>query len=70
MSPPAAGADPETIAVPEQKVQARLHDGSAIDVEVDGEGPTVLLPVNPVPVEGPRPRSCAGGAPTRPWAAP
>jgi pimeloyl-ACP methyl ester carboxylesterase len=54
MSPPAAGADPETIAVPEQKVQARLHDGSAIDVEVDGEGPTVLLPVNPVPVEGPQ----------------
>src|SRR5215218_4390396 len=50
----APGADPEMIAMPEQKVQARLHDGSAIDVEVDGEGPTVLLPVNPVPVEGPQ----------------
>src|SRR6266508_4205574 len=33
--------------------QARLHDGSAIDVEVHGEGP-VLLPVNPRPVEAPQ----------------
>jgi pimeloyl-ACP methyl ester carboxylesterase len=40
--------------MPEKKVQARLHDGSAIDVEVHGEGPTLLLPVNPVPVEGPQ----------------
>lgn len=40
--------------MPEEKVQARLHDGSAVDVEVHGEGPTVLLPVNPVPVEGPQ----------------
>jgi pimeloyl-ACP methyl ester carboxylesterase len=40
--------------MPEKKVQARLHDGSAIDVEVHGEGPTVLLPVNPRPVEGPQ----------------
>jgi pimeloyl-ACP methyl ester carboxylesterase len=40
--------------MPEEKVQVRLHDGSAIDVEVHGEGPTVLLPVNPVPVEGPQ----------------
>ena len=40
--------------MPEKKVQVRLHDGGAIDVEVDGEGPTVLLPVNPVPVEGPQ----------------
>ena len=40
--------------MPEKKVQARLHDGSAIDVEIHGEGPTVLLPVNPVPVEGPQ----------------
>ena len=40
--------------MPEEKVQARLHDGSAIDVEVDGEGPAVLLPVNPWPVEGPQ----------------
>jgi pimeloyl-ACP methyl ester carboxylesterase len=39
--------------MPEPKVQTRLHDGSAIDVEVHGEGPALLLPVNPVPVEGP-----------------
>jgi pimeloyl-ACP methyl ester carboxylesterase len=38
--------------MPEERVQARLHDGSAIDVEVYGAGPTVLLPVNPRPVEG------------------
>jgi pimeloyl-ACP methyl ester carboxylesterase len=42
------------IALPEKKVQARLHDGSAIDVEVHGEGPAVLLSVNPRPVEGPQ----------------
>lgn len=34
--------------------EVRLHDGSAIDVEVHGTGPTVLLPVDPVPVEGPK----------------
>jgi hypothetical protein len=33
---------------------ARLHDGTSIDVEVRGDGPTVLLPVNPRPVEGPQ----------------
>jgi pimeloyl-ACP methyl ester carboxylesterase len=31
---------------------ARLHDGSTIEVEVHGEGPALLLPVNPRPVEG------------------
>ncbi len=31
---------------------ARLHDGSILDVEVHGDGPTVLLAVNPRPVEG------------------
>jgi pimeloyl-ACP methyl ester carboxylesterase len=40
--------------MPEEKVQARLHDDSTIAVEVHGEGPTVLLPVNPQPVEGPQ----------------
>jgi pimeloyl-ACP methyl ester carboxylesterase len=30
----------------------RLHDGNTIEVTVEGDGPTVLLPVNPVPVEG------------------
>ena len=32
--------------------EARLHDGSTIAVEVQGRGPTVLLAVNPVPVQG------------------
>lgn len=32
----------------------RLHDGNTIDVDVHGSGPTVLLPVDPVPVEGAR----------------
>src|SRR5262249_699216 len=31
---------------------ARLHDGSAVEIQVHGEGPTLLLPVNPHPVEG------------------
>jgi pimeloyl-ACP methyl ester carboxylesterase len=34
--------------------QARLHDASTIAVEVHGDGPTVLLPVNPQPIEGPQ----------------
>jgi pimeloyl-ACP methyl ester carboxylesterase len=34
--------------------EARLHDGSTITVAVHGRGPTVLLPVNPQPVEGPQ----------------
>ena len=38
----------------EANLQARLHDGSTIAVEVHGRGPTVLLPVNPQPVEGPQ----------------
>lgn len=33
---------------------AELHDGSIVDVEIDGEGPVVVLPVNPRPVEGPQ----------------
>ena len=33
--------------------EARLHDQSTIAVEVDGDGPAVLLPVNPQPVTGP-----------------
>src|SRR5579864_3550708 len=33
---------------------ATLHDGSTIEIEVDGEGPTLLLPVNPQPVTGPQ----------------
>jgi len=34
--------------------EARLHDASTMDVEVHGDGPTVLLAVNPRPVEGPQ----------------
>src|SRR5581483_4391387 len=33
-------------------LEARLHDGSTIEIEVDGEGPILLLPVNPHPVTG------------------
>jgi pimeloyl-ACP methyl ester carboxylesterase len=33
---------------------AGLHDGHTIDIEVQGSGPTVLVPVNPRPVEGPQ----------------
>jgi pimeloyl-ACP methyl ester carboxylesterase len=32
----------------------RLHDGSTLETEVTGSGPVVLLPVNPVPIEGTR----------------
>ncbi|MCK2213870.1 alpha/beta hydrolase [Actinomadura sp. ATCC 31491] len=32
--------------------EAILHDGSAIEVEVRGSGPLVLLPVDPRPIEG------------------
>lgn len=34
--------------------EARLHDGSIVEIEVHGEGPNLLLPVNPRPVEGPQ----------------
>jgi pimeloyl-ACP methyl ester carboxylesterase len=35
-------------------VDVRLHDGSTLDVLVTGDGPAVLLPINPVPVSGGR----------------
>src|SRR5260370_31134833 len=34
--------------------EATLHDGSTIEIEVHGAGPTLLLPVNPQPVIGPQ----------------
>src|SRR6266566_3154384 len=34
--------------------EATFHDGSTIEIEVDGKGPTLLLPVNPHPVTGPQ----------------
>ncbi|MCX6023683.1 MAG: alpha/beta hydrolase, partial [Chloroflexi bacterium] len=33
-------------------MQALLHDGGTIDIAIHGEGPALLLPVNPRPVEG------------------
>src|SRR5260370_41067658 len=33
--------------------EAKLHDGSTIEIEIHGVGPTLLLPVNPQPVTGP-----------------
>jgi hypothetical protein len=33
-------------------LKATLHDGSTIEIEVEGAGPTLLLPVNPQPVTG------------------
>lgn len=35
-------------------LEATLHDGSTIEIEVHGSGPTLLLPVNPQSVTGPR----------------
>ncbi|MET7396635.1 alpha/beta hydrolase [Dactylosporangium sp. NPDC005572] len=32
--------------------EVQLHDGNRMTIEVHGHGPAVLLPVNPVPVEG------------------
>ena len=34
--------------------EAIFHDGSTIEIEVHGAGPTLLLPVNPQPVTGPQ----------------
>jgi pimeloyl-ACP methyl ester carboxylesterase len=33
---------------------ATLHDGHTIELEIDGHGPMLLLPTNPIPVEGPQ----------------
>jgi pimeloyl-ACP methyl ester carboxylesterase len=35
-------------------LEAILHDGSTIEIEMYGAGPTLLLPVNPQPVTGPQ----------------
>lgn len=32
--------------------EAKLHDGSTIEIQIHGSGPNLLLPVNPTPVEG------------------
>jgi pimeloyl-ACP methyl ester carboxylesterase len=33
-------------------MNVQLHDGNTIDIEIYGDGPTLLLPVNPRPAEG------------------
>lgn len=33
-------------------ITASLHDGAKIEVEISGSGPAILLPVNPVSLEG------------------
>jgi pimeloyl-ACP methyl ester carboxylesterase len=33
-------------------MMATVHDGSTVDIVVEGDGPAVLLPVNPVAIEG------------------
>jgi pimeloyl-ACP methyl ester carboxylesterase len=38
----------------DMKKSTALHDGSTIDIEVSGNGPNLILPVNPVPVVGPQ----------------
>jgi len=35
-------------------LKATLHDGSTIEIEVEGAGSALLLPVNPQPVTGPQ----------------
>ncbi len=37
---------------PSQITEATLEDGSTIEIETYGEGPTLLLPVNPRPIDG------------------
>lgn len=34
--------------------EATLHDGSTIEIEIHGTGPTLLLPVDPQPLSGPQ----------------
>src|SRR4051812_39864238 len=43
-----------TPSQPASTTQVRLHDGSTIEVHIYGQGPALLLPVNPAPVEGPQ----------------
>jgi pimeloyl-ACP methyl ester carboxylesterase len=50
------GSCPFTSFIPEviQMPTAILHDGSTLEIEVHGDGPVLLLPVNPQPIEGPQ----------------
>lgn len=42
----------KTNSTPVQSAQITLHDGKTIDIEIYGQGPNLLLPVNPHPIEG------------------
>jgi pimeloyl-ACP methyl ester carboxylesterase len=33
-------------------ITAKLHDGAKITIEISGQGPAILMPVNPVPLMG------------------
>ncbi|UKS29727.1 alpha/beta hydrolase [Paenibacillus sp. HWE-109] len=35
-------------------LNVKMHDGNWIHVEIKGDGPNLLLPVNPFPIEGPQ----------------
>jgi hypothetical protein len=36
------------------RTEAMLHDGTTIEIDVQGSGPDLLLPVRPEPFEGPQ----------------
>ena len=36
------------------RTEATLHDGTTIEIEVQGSSPDLLLPVRPEPIEGPQ----------------
>jgi pimeloyl-ACP methyl ester carboxylesterase len=36
------------------KRSVTIHDGSLIEIDVTGDGPDIILPVNPIPIEGPQ----------------
>jgi pimeloyl-ACP methyl ester carboxylesterase len=38
--------------VGDMKKSVVLHDGNTIEIEVTGDGPDLILPVNPIPIEG------------------
>src|SRR4029078_8163543 len=40
--------------VVDMKNAVTLHDGATIDIEVSGDGPNLILPVNPIPIEDPQ----------------
>lgn len=44
----------DTVKAMTTALEVRLHDGTTLGAQMHGDGPTVLLPVNPRPVEGPQ----------------